>query len=234
MLACGSSWARLWRAALDHVATRFRRWRRPSHATWVCVLKQPPPRRESNLRGAPGGSRTCAVPPAGVEPARCPRRESNLRGAPGRTPHRWEPASWWSTVPSILVARSVQGSSSQPVVELSHHDSNHLAQMNALVRTLGLVRAQPTSTNGASVSAAFRHGAPTAAARAEVDPRVVATHYLGGSTLIELADLFGVSTSTIKHVLRDEGGGSTGARRDRRFPSRWCLRQVPHRWERVS
>ena len=78
-------------------------------------------------------------------------------------------------------------------------------QTHALVRTLELVHAQPTLTNGAPVSAAFGHSAPTAAARAKVDPRVVATTYLGGSTLIELADLYGVSASTIKRVLRDEG-----------------------------
>jgi hypothetical protein len=48
-------------------------------------------RRSFRSSRRPGGTRTCAVPPAGLEPARCPRRDSNLRGAPGRIRHRWEP-----------------------------------------------------------------------------------------------------------------------------------------------
>lgn len=98
-----------------------------------------------------------------------------------------------------------QSSSTSRLVELSRRYSNHVHQTIALVKTLERVRAQPTPTTGASVSATLGRNEHPTTGRAKVDPRTAATLYLDGSTLIELADLYGVSTSTIKRVLHSEG-----------------------------
>ena len=90
-------------------------------------------------------------------------------------------------------------------MELSRRYSNHVTQTDALGKALELVRAQPARHGGAGVSAALHRSGAPATGRARVDPSTAAAVYLRGSTVIELADLFGVSVSTIKRVLRDEG-----------------------------
>lgn len=98
-------------------------------------------------------------------------------------------------------------------VELTRRYSNHADHTNSLVRTLELVRAQPTQATGVSRAVASGHRAPSLTGRAKIDPDMVAASYTAGSTLVELAERHGVSESTIKRVLRERG-----VRKHRRAP----------------
>ncbi len=91
------------------------------------------------------------------------------------------------------------------MVELSRRYSNRVNQTKTLVKALELVRARPTPDTGALVSLTSGRTSPPMTGRAKVDPPAVVASYLSGSRLIDLAEEHGVSASTIKRVLRDEG-----------------------------
>ena len=91
------------------------------------------------------------------------------------------------------------------MVELSRRYSNHVNQTNALVKTLKLVRTQHTPGTKAPTRPTSGRTSPSTTGRAKVDPPAVVASYLSGSRLIDLAEEHGVSASTIKRVLRDEG-----------------------------
>lgn len=91
------------------------------------------------------------------------------------------------------------------LVELSRRYSNHVNQTNALLKALELVRTRPTPGTGAPVRPTSGRTSPPTTGRAKVDPPAVVASYLSGSRLIDLAEQHGVSASTIKRLLRDEG-----------------------------
>jgi hypothetical protein len=99
-------------------------------------------------------------------------------------------------------------------VELSRRYLNHVDQTDTLLRTLELVRTRHAPSTGAPVRPESDRTSSPTAGRVEVDPPAVVASYLGGSRLIDVAEEHGVSTSTIKRILRNEG-----ARKYQRPPS---------------
>jgi hypothetical protein len=74
--------------------------------------------------------------------------------------------------------------------------------MNVLVEPLQQVPAQPTATVEKAAPAAFKRSAMPVVDPSKLAPCVVATSYLGGSTVNELAKLHGVSASTRRLILQ--------------------------------
>jgi len=74
-----------------------------------------------------------------------------------------------------------------------------------MAKTLELVRTRPASAAGAPVRPASGRTSPLTTGQAKVDSSTIVASQLSGSKLIDLIAEYGVSASTIKRALRDDG-----------------------------